>query len=201
MSFVSFSIWQIRLVRERDFQHALVGFQSESEVKLLEADSPFKFYEKLKESQIFRFLKLIGCTNEHVGEFAKFVRRRNRIAHPSGTVFFNDPNSIDAEIREMMHEVKNIQRHMRPIISEVYGRFLVDSSNLDEREYAPDAEEIEANLIHRNYVSAEDLKVCLAHDITKLKASENFTAIESLHLELKRLYAEFDAAPATPESV
>ena len=201
MSFVSFSIWQIRLVRERDFQHALVGFQSESEMKLLEADSPFKFYEKLKESQIFRFLKLIGCTNEHVGEFAKFVRRRNKIAHPSGTVFFNDQSSIDAEIREMMHEVENIQRHMRPIISEVYGRFLVDSSNLDEREYAPDAEEIEANLIHRNYISAEDLKVCLTHDITKLAANENFPAIESLHLELKRLYAESDAEPAVPESI
>src|ERR1700689_2331312 len=63
MSFVSFSIWQIRLVREQDFTNALVGFQSDSETKLLGADTPFKFYEQLKESQIFRFLKLIGCTN------------------------------------------------------------------------------------------------------------------------------------------
>lgn len=54
MSFVSFSIWQIRLIRERDFRNALVGFQIESETKLLDADTPFKFYEKLKESQIFR---------------------------------------------------------------------------------------------------------------------------------------------------
>jgi hypothetical protein len=80
MSFVSFSVWQIKLARERDFQHALVGFQIESENKILDADSPFKFYDKLKESQIFRFLKLIGCTNSHVGEFAKFVKRRNKIA-------------------------------------------------------------------------------------------------------------------------
>src|SRR5271168_3563570 len=70
MSFVSFSIWQIRLIREQDFRNALVGFQIESETKLLDADTPFKFYEKLRESQIFRFLKLIGCTNNHVGEFA-----------------------------------------------------------------------------------------------------------------------------------
>jgi hypothetical protein len=41
----------------------------------------------LKESQIFRFLKIIGCTNEQVGEFSKFVKRRNKIAHPSGLVF------------------------------------------------------------------------------------------------------------------
>jgi hypothetical protein len=200
MSFVSFSIWQIRLVREQDFQHALVGFQSAAEMKLLEADSPFKFYDKLKESQIFRFLKLIGCTNEHVGEFAKFVQRRNKIAHPSGTVFFNDQSTIDAEIREMMHEVENIQGHMRPIISEVYERFLVDSSNVDEREYASDAEEIEATLIHRNYISTEDLRVCLSHDITKLVPNEKFSAIESLHRELKRLYAESDAEPTTPMS-
>src|SRR5690242_12254153 len=63
MSFVSFAIWQIRLVRELDFRKALIGFQLESENSLLDADTPFKFYEKLKESQIFRFLKLIGCAN------------------------------------------------------------------------------------------------------------------------------------------
>ena len=66
MSFVSFSIWQIRLVREQDFKNALVGFQSDSENMLLDADSPFKFYEKLKESQIFRFMKLIGLSLIHI---------------------------------------------------------------------------------------------------------------------------------------
>ena len=136
MSFVSFSIWQIRLIREQDFKNALVGFQNDSEIKLLDADSPFKFYEMLKESQIFRFLKLIGCTNANVGEFAKFVKRRNKIAHPSGTVFFNDRVSIDAEISEIMKEVENIQRHMQIIILEVYDRFLLGSFDIDEREYA-----------------------------------------------------------------
>src|SRR5512137_669730 len=47
MTFVSFSIWQIRLVREQDFKHALIGFQSDAENMLIGADSPFKFYEKL----------------------------------------------------------------------------------------------------------------------------------------------------------
>jgi len=36
----------------------------------------------------------------------------------------------------MMREVANIQHHMRPIIPEVYGRFLLESSDLEEREYA-----------------------------------------------------------------
>jgi hypothetical protein len=38
MSFISFSIWQIRLVREKDFMNALVGFQNDAEMGLLSAD-------------------------------------------------------------------------------------------------------------------------------------------------------------------
>ncbi|MES2580507.1 MAG: hypothetical protein V4552_08170 [Pseudomonadota bacterium] len=181
MSFVSFSIWQIRLAREKDFKNALVGFQSDSENILLEANTPFKFYEKLKESQIFRFLKLIGCSNEHVGEFAKFVKRRNKIAHPSGTVFFNDKASIDKEISEMMVEVVNIQHHMRPIILEVYSRFLVNSSDIDEREYAIPEDEMEANLIHRSYISQKDVDICTDFDINRLPVNQYPDALKELH--------------------
>lgn len=189
MSFVSFSIWQIRLAREQDFKNALVGFQSESENMLLEADSPFKFYEKMKESQIFRFMKLIGCTNEHVGEFAKFVKRRNRIAHPSGTVFFNDRTSIDREISEMMQEVANIQQHMRPIILEVYGRFLEGSADIDEREYSIPEQEIEANLIHRNYISQKDIEVCLSFDIASFAGHPQIENMRELHDTLNSTYS------------
>lgn len=192
MSFVSFSIWQIRLTREQDFKIALVGFQSDSENILLEADTPFKFYEKLKESQIFRFLKIIGCSNEHVGEFAKFVKRRNKIAHPSGTVFFNDQASIDKEISEMMLEVDNIQNHMRPIILEVYGRFLISSSDIDEREYAIPEDEIEASLIHRNYVSQKDVGVCIGFDINSLPVQQYPEAIQELHHSLISTYKNSD---------
>lgn len=197
MSFVSFSIWQIRLAREQDFKNALVGFQSESENMLLEADSPFKFYEKMKESQIFRFMKLIGCTNDHVGEFAKFVKRRNRIAHPSGTVFFNDRISIDKEISEMMLEVANIQQHMRPIILEVYGRFLVGSANIDEREYSVPEQEIEASLIHRNYISQKDIEVCLGFDLATLADYPEIDSIHTLHEVLKSEYGLDDEHSAS----
>jgi len=190
MSFVSFSIWQIRVIREQDFRHALVGFLAESEAKLLDADSPFKFYEKMKESQIFRFLKLIGCSNDHVGEFAKFVKRRNKIAHPTGTVFFNDQVSIDGEIKEMMREVANIHRHMRPIVLEVYGHFLLESCDIEEREYADPEQEIQVNLIHRNYVSQKDIEVCLTYDLSKHQTHLNFPGIETLHQTLEREYAD-----------
>ena len=190
MSFVSFSIWQIRLVREEDFRNALVGFQAESENKLLEADTPFKFYDRLKESQIFRFLKLVGCENIEIGEFAKFVKRRNKIAHPSGTVFFNDQVSIDEELGEMMREVANIQQHMSQIILDVYGCFLESSSDIEEREYAEAEQEIEVNLIHRNYISQKDIELCINFKIETFKTHPNFPEIENLHQCLYDVYSE-----------
>ena len=192
MSFVSFSIWQIRLVREQDFKNALIGFQAPDENKLLDADTPFKFYENLKESQIFRFLKLIGCENAQVGEFSKFVKRRNKIAHPSGTVFFNDKVSIDAEITEMMREVANIQQHMRPIILEVYHRFLVESSNIEEREYVEPEQEIEISLIHWNYISQKDIEVCLTYDLADIADRPEIDSIRTLHEVLKSEYGPDD---------
>jgi hypothetical protein len=192
MSFVSFAIWQIRLVRESDFMKALIGFQIDSETALLAADTPFKFYEKLKESQIFRFLKLIGCENEQVGEFAKFVKRRNKIAHPSGTVFFNDQISIDAEITEMTREVVNIQRHMHPIIQEVYARFLIESSDIEKRQYADPKEEIEVNLIHLNYISQKDIETCLGFDLADIADRPDIDSIRTLHEVLKSEYGPND---------
>lgn len=188
MSFVSFSIWQIRLVREQDFRNALIGFQSDAENKLMTADSPFKFYDQLKESQIFRFLKLIGCENTQVGEFAKFVKRRNKIAHPSGTVFFNDQMSIDKEIAEMMEEVANIQAHMRPVITEVYGRFLTESSDVEAREYSDPKDEIVSALIHRNYISMKDVEICRGFVLTLHVGQPLYDNMVELHNVLVASY-------------
>jgi len=104
MSFVCFSVWQIRAARRADFDKAMIGFQREVENKLANADTPFKFFENLKESAIFRFIKLVGCDNQQVGEFSKFVKQRNRIAHPSGEVFFNSKDNIDEQIEKVIPE-------------------------------------------------------------------------------------------------
>jgi hypothetical protein len=196
MSFVSFSIWQIRLARPEQFAMAMVGFRSDEEGNLMDCESPFKFYDRLKESQIFRFLKLIGCTNQQVGEFAKFVKRRNKIAHPTGTVFFNDRAAIDAEISEMMREVRNIEAHMQPVILELYKAFL--NGRPDEEEWPnslPD-DEVQANLVHANYMSAADLAFCRSFDIESLSREPGFEAKQVLHRSL------VDMCPAEdPEGV
>lgn len=196
MSFVSFSIWQIRLARPDQFAMAMVGFRNE-ESDLLACESPFKFYDKLKESQIFRFLKLIGCTNAQVGEFAKFVKLRNRIAHPTGTVFFNDRDALDRDISDMMREVRNIEAHMKPVIIDLYFRFLRESANPDEREYAEPKDEITANLVHKHYMSAADIAFCRSAEIAGLQDHLGFEEIATLHDMLAKLFpSEPDAAEA-----
>ena len=197
MSFVSFSIWQIRLARPDAFHMAMVGFRAEDEGKITECDSPFKFYDKLKESQIFRFLKLIGCNNEQVGEFAKFVKRRNKIAHPTGTVFFNDQQAIDEEIADMMREVRNIEAHMQPVITELYQRFLIESAGTDELEYGTYAEELTANFIHKAYMSMADLRHCATFDTATLADLPSQEVIAGLHAETVGLMEhEEDLEPA-----
>ncbi len=198
MSFVSFAVWQIRSVRESDFKKALIGLELKSEKSLLDADTPFKFYEKLREFQIFRFLKLIGCENDQVGEFSKFGGRRNKIAHPSGSIFFNDQVSIDLEIRSIMREVVNIQRHMRPIILEVYRGFLEGSANIEEREYSDPKQQVEVCLIHQNYISQRDIDTCLEFDLLPLRSEANFSTIETLHQFLRKTYGEVGETVSAP---
>ncbi len=188
MSFVSFSIWQIRLARPEQFGMAMVGFRNEDEGDLMACESPFKFYDRLKESQIFRFLKLIGCSNQQVGEFAKFVRRRNKIAHPTGTVFFNDRAAIDAEISDMMREVRNIEAHMRSVIIELYQHFLMERADEELWAYSDPKDEVNANLVHANYMSAADLAFCRGFDIQTLSAEPGFAVMETLHHSLATLY-------------
>jgi hypothetical protein len=175
MSFVSFSIWQIRLARPDQFAMAMVGFRSNEEGNLVDCESPFKFYDRLKESQIFRFLKLIGCTNQQVGEFSKFVKRRNKIAHPTGTVFFNDQAAIDGEIAEMMKEVRNIEAHMRPVILELYKAFLDERPDEEAWPNSLPGDEVLVNLVHVNYMSAADLAFCCSFDIESLAACRTFS--------------------------
>lgn len=188
MSFVSFSIWQIRLARPEQFAMAMVGFRSDEEGSLIDCESPFKFYDRLKESQIFRFLKLIGCSNQQVGEFAKFVKRRNKIAHPTGTVFFNDRAAIDAEIADMMREVRNIETHMEPVILELCRRFLISSSDVEERQYTDPADEIAANLVHSNYMSSADIAICSGFNVSALAGEAHYDEIQALHAKLLELY-------------
>ena len=181
MSFACFSVWQIRITRKNDFDKAMVGFQSEIENKLANADTPFKFFEHLKEATIFRFIKLIGCNNDEIGEFSKFIKQRNRIAHPSGTVFFNSKEKIDEHIRQIMKEIENIQSHMILINHECLQNFLKENWNQDEWEYSIPNDQIDHAFIHANYLSKKNIAACLSYNIDELSHHQHFDAIRELY--------------------
>jgi len=189
MSFACFSVWQIRAARKEDFDKAMVGFQNEVENKLANATTPFKFFENLKESAIFRFIKLVGCSNEQVGEFSKFVKQRNRIAHPSGTVFFNSQKNIDDQITRIMTEIEHIQTHMTPVVHDCLHMFLVDNSDPEEWEYSIPRDQIDAALIHAHYFSQKDCEACLAFDMGTFGGHANPAPIHELFGTFSEAYA------------
>lgn len=176
MSFVYFSIWKIKHSRPHDFEKSLVGFSKEDEKELLEATSPFTYWT-INESRIFRFLKLIGCCNNDIGQFAKLVQQRNEIAHPNGNIFFSDQTTANKRISEILRQMDAIQNHMLPVIHDCFRRFLIDSSDAEQREYEDPADQIREVLIHGNYFSQKDVEACLTFDIRILESIENYSAI------------------------
>ena len=190
MSFACFSVWQIRAARRDDFDKAMIGFQNDVENKLATADTPFKFFENLKEATIFRFIKLVGCSNEQIGEFSKFIKQRNRIAHPSGTVFFNSKDNIDEHIAQIMAEIDHIQSYMTPTLHECLCKFLIENWNPDEWEFSVPTDQIDKALIHANYFSQKDIEAALLFDIESLRGDANYQAITELFNVIKEIYKQ-----------
>ena len=96
--------------------------------------------------------------------------------------------SIDKEIAEMMEEVANIQAHMRPVITEVYGRFLTESSDVEAREYSDPKDEIVSALIHRNYISMKDVEICRGFVLTLHVGQPLYDNMVELHNVLVASY-------------
>ncbi|QQR68891.1 MAG: hypothetical protein IPI58_08685 [Alphaproteobacteria bacterium] len=190
MSFFCFSVWQIKLARKVDFDKAMVGFTNDTENHLANATTPFDFYEKVKEATIFRFLKLIGCDNQQVGSYSRFVKNRNRMAHPSGTVFFNDGAELDRYLSEVIKELGNIQGHMTPVLHDLMKDFLLHSYDPETRENIGAGDEITANLIHQNYFSQKDIEACLTFDINSLSGHEHFDDIKLLFDDFVKSYSQ-----------
>ena len=188
MSFVYFNIWHIKQTEPDDFAKGLIGFGKDIEKSLLEATSPFVF-SSVNERSILRLLKLIACDNGKIGTYAKLVDDRNETAHPNGNIFYSEQSALDLKIREILRVVDEIQTHSAPIIQRCYSRFLVESHDPEEREYADDADQIREVLIHGNYLSQKDIELCAAFDLSEHEMHPNFPGIESLYQTLQKQYA------------
>jgi hypothetical protein len=195
MSFVYFNIWQIRQTEPGDFGKGLIGFGKDVERNLLAATFPFAF-SSVNERTILRFLKLIACDNGKIGTYAKLVDDRNETAHPNGNIFFSTQAALDVKIREILRVVAEIQSHSRPIIERCYRDFLLQSHDAEEREYPDEADQIREVLVHGNYLSRQDLNICLAFDVASLPGEEGFEGMRALHQALSVEYGEEEAAYA-----
>ena len=168
MSYVYFSVWQIKQAKPEAFTHAVLFQQKEKE--LLTASSPFTFSE-VNERSIFKFLRLAGCENQHIGKFQKLVDQRNEIAHPNGNIFFSDQATADQRIEEIMQQIRGIQTHMPSVLYACLLQFLHDGANPDEREIADSEVHVDMNFLHKHYLSRKDIEACLACDLSEFDAS------------------------------
>ena len=159
------------------FTHAVLFQQKEKE--LLTASSPFTFSE-VNERSIFKFLRLAGCENQHIGKFQKLVDQRNEIAHPNGNIFFSDQATADQRIEEVMQQIRGIQAHMSSVLRACLLQFLRDSANPDEREIADSEVHVEMNFLHKHYLSRKDIEACLACDLSEFDASPFRGEVEAL---------------------
>jgi hypothetical protein len=193
MSCVYFNIWQIKQTDPRDFENGLIGFNRDIERDLLTATSPFVF-SKVNERTILRFLKLIACDNGKIRTYAKLVDDRNESAHPNGNIFYSEQSALDIKIREILRVVAEIQAHSKPIIERCYREFLVQSHDFEEREYPDAADQIREVLVHGNYLSQNDIDICLACDLSPLSERAGFAEMEELHRTLQEIYGEQEAS-------
>jgi len=189
MSFVYFEIWQIKQTRPSDFAMAMVGFNKDLEKELLDATSPFTFW-RVNESSVLRFLKLIGCDNAKVGNYAVLVKDRNDTAHSNGNIFFSTQAALDTKITEILRVVEEIQTHSKCVVEDCYEQFLLKNHDPEEREYPDAADQIREVLIHDNYISQKDIEICLGYNLKGLEEHLSFSGIEALHSTLKAKYSD-----------
>jgi len=189
MSFVYFSIWKIKIHREKDFAKALIGFNKDCEKNMMDASSPFTFSE-INESNIFRFFKLIGCGNDKIGEFTRLVKDRNNIAHSNGNIFFNSQESLDEKINEVLQCTDKIQENIKCITKNTFKDFLKNNWDNNNREWPDDGDQIREILIKKNYFSKNYIAYCLSFDINLLSKEMKFTKIKKIFKTFQKEYSE-----------
>lgn len=184
MSYIYFVIWKIKSNNPKDFQKALIGFQNETERLLDNATTPFVFH-RINERSIFRFLKLIGCEKDEIGNYTKMVDDRNEVAHSNGNIFYSSQEALDEKITTLLKLIIEIHHHSSSIIEKCFENFLLENYNPETREYPDDLDQINEVLIQKNYFSQKDIEICLDYIVEDLSDNEHYA-------EIQKLYDTFD---------
>jgi hypothetical protein len=179
MSTIYYKIWQIKFFKKEDFEKALIGFHKDTEKELIDSDSAFTF-SKINESNIFRFLKLLGCNNSDVGCYTKLVKDRNDVAHSNGNIFYSDQKSIDDKISEMLQLLERLQKYYEKTIQDSFIKFLDENSNIDNWEFSDSEEQVDQMLINKSKLSKQDVHFCLNCDLTTYTNEANLELIKKV---------------------
>ena len=188
MSFVYFNIWQIKQAYPSDFANSLIGFRQEAEREILRAESPFVL-SMVPERTVFNFLKLLDCDYSMIGRYKRLVDKRNDSAHANGSIAFREVLGIDEQIAEMLRMVDEIQASCRPVIEQLYRRFLVESGNPEEREHIDVGDQVREVLVRENYMSSKDIEICVDLDVGDSVDGDGEDEGRSLHLALCEIYS------------
>lgn len=138
-----------------------------------------------------------GVTTQLLSDQGFIVDTVDENGEETGTVFFNDQSAINAEIADMMKEVRNIEAHMQPVIAELYKAFLSgDSADPELRQYADLADEVRINLVHTNYMSNADIAYCRVFEVAALAAEPFHDEMLALHQALIDAYPSDDLEAA-----
>lgn len=187
MSFVYFNIWQVKSIRNEDFDKIKLGFNE----GFGNAKNPFGF-SKEGERRVLDLLKYTCSSHSDVkaliGNYKKLVDERNDIAHANGTIPFKNVEYLTLKINDILKYASEIQEYSKPIIQECFEKFLIESQDEETRQYFEIGEQINEALIHENYLSQKDIEYCLEYDISKLSSESNFREIERIYDSLKNEY-------------
>ena len=187
MSFVYFNIWQIKTIRNEDFEKIKLGFSDD----FGKATNPFMFSTE-GESRVFDLLKYLCASHTDVksliGQYKRLVRERNDVAHANGNIPFRTASYLETRINDIIRYAGEIQNYSKPIIEECFENFLIESQDEEERQYFDINEQINEVLIHEHYLSQKDIEFCLNFDITKLTEQPNYEEIEKIFEHLKTEY-------------
>jgi len=187
MCSVYFNVWQIKSIKEEDFNKIKLGFSD----KLDKATNPFMFSTE-GESRIFDLLKYMCAThtdvNALVGRYKALVKDRNEIAHANGLIPFRNVTYLENKVRSILQYSEEIQSFSKAIIQECFAKFLIESQDEDTRQYYDISEQINEALIHYHYLSKKDISNCLEYDISLLNEESNFDEIRRIYATLNDWY-------------
>ncbi|AOC97165.1 hypothetical protein BB050_04087 [Flavobacterium anhuiense] len=187
MSFVYFNLWQVKSIKEDDFNKIKLGFTE----ALGNAINPYDFSIE-NERKVFDLLKYVCASHSDVkaliGNYKKLVDERNNIAHANGAIPFRTDIYLHKRINDILQYASEIQSFTKSIIQECFEKFLIESKDEETREYSIIDEQINQVLIHNHYLSIKDVGDCLEYDIHILSDDINFQEIERIYDSLSNWY-------------